>query len=53
MSGQEAGDTPLNTGNVGRMYKEGRSAPAPASTQPSASLEFPLEVTFPPPRATH
>lgn len=33
--------------------KGGQSASAPASTQPSASLEFPLEVTFPSPRGTH
>ena len=36
-----------------KKKKGGQSASAPVSTQPSASLEFPLEVTFPSPRGTH
>lgn len=52
-SGQvEASEAPRRSGNVGSLLKKkkkegGQSTPGPGSTQPSASLEFPLEVTFP------
>lgn len=46
----ETGEAPRRSGNVGSLLKKkkgGQSMPGPGSTQPSASLEFPLEVTFP------